>query len=430
MAYLYQILRSFRTDQSGSVLTFWAMALGVFMGLIALSIDFGRSATTQSELQAYVDNVALAAAGELDSKPDAITRATLAARTFISDTQTFGEGDQTLSDEGDFTLAFYSTPPTPTTAGVPSDDPTLAGYVQVTAVQRNVVAVFGNAFSALTGEDAGGGNVGADAVAGYTQYACDISPLMFCAPNADFRADENVGVSVLLRTGGPNAAWGPGAFGFLDPSAQISVDEDGVCAGLSGANLDICLIGAVGNRTSCFAQSGVDVAGGQRVGNFAAALNVRFDIYHASTNKLRNDPNYPPAPNVRSSWEATKGQCIGQLADLSEDTMGFPPDDCQASGQCGRFGDGDWSQGRQDYIDINFDGTDPFPLATTRYDYYLAEIEAVDVPVIEFVELFMAAPIGLDGSKDVWIEVIGSIGGGSGGGDEEARFREVVQLYR
>ena len=53
-----------------------------------------------------------------------------------------------------------------------------------------------------------------------------------------------------------------------------------------------------------------------------------------------------------------------------------------------------------------------------------------DIKVIEFVELFLTAPVGLDGSKDIWVEVIAGVGGGSGGSDEEAHLREVVQLYK
>ena len=95
-------------------MAFWAMTLAVFIGLVALSVDFGRMAATQSELQSYADNVALAAAGELNGLSGSITRATLAAQTFIIDTQTFGDGDVILSNEGDYQLAFFSSPPTPT----------------------------------------------------------------------------------------------------------------------------------------------------------------------------------------------------------------------------------------------------------------------------------------------------------------------------
>jgi hypothetical protein len=56
--------------------------------------------------------------------------------------------------------------------------------------------------------------------------------------------------------------------------------------------------------------------------------------------------------------------------------IGLPADDCYDAGSCSRFGDGDWSQGRELYVDINYGGVDPFPSAVTRYDYYLAEFEA------------------------------------------------------
>ncbi|PTX54650.1 putative Flp pilus-assembly TadE/G-like protein [Litoreibacter ponti] len=477
-------LHCFIRHETGSVLSFWAVTFAAFLGLVALSFDFGRLASTQSELQSYADNVALAAAGELNGKSDSITRALSAAETFISDTQTFGDGDNALSNDADYDIEFFQEPPTATSPGSPTSDPTKAGYVEVTSVSQSVSPVFGAAFSALTDASIDTTNANATAVAGYTQYACDVTPLMFCAPNADYRADEHAGSTVLLRAGGPNAAWGPGAFGFLDPSESIEADEDGICAGLSGAKLDICLIAASGNRNACFSQNGVNVAGGQRVGNFEAALNIRFDIYHSSTNNLRNNANYPPAPNVMSNWEPATGNCIGQNGVLSTTKLGLSPDDCHATGLCDRFGDGDWSTGRQAYIDVNYNGTDPFPEAQTRYEVYLAEIEALaanqnlglpgnllktlkdgilpqcssntsadanrrvlvaasidctsfelqggasDIPVIEFVELFMIAPIGLDGSKDIWVEIIGGVGGGSGGSKAEARFREVVQLYK
>lgn len=480
-----QAFLSFKSDDSGAVIVFWAVSLGVFMGLLALSFDFGRAASTQSELQSYADNVALAAAGELNGQSDSIVRATLAAQTMISDTQTFGDGDVVLSDDGDYQIAFFSSPPTPNASGMATTDPIEAGYVQVTATEQNVSAVFGNAFATLTGEGSGEGAVSAIAVAGFTQYACDVTPLMFCAPSVDFRAADNVGNTILLRTGGNNAGWIPGSFGWANPAGAIEVDQDGICAGLNGAKLDICLISAVGNRSTCLSQSGVDLAGGQRVGSFEAAINIRFDIYHASTNNLRNNPAYPPAPNVLHSWEPATGQCIGNTGVLATAKIGLPSDDCHGAGTCDRFGDGDWSEGRKLYVDINYGGNDPFPSAVTRYDYYLAEIEATasvpggpgglggllgglkdeilpqcsnnvsddpgrrvivaasidclnltlqtgerDIKVIEFVELFLTAPVGLDGSKDIWVEVIAGVGGGSGGSDEEAHFREVVQLYK
>jgi len=69
----------------------------------ALSFDMGRVASTQSELQSFADNVALATAGELDGNADSITRAQAAAAAMITDTQTFGTNGQALNI-GDVTL--------------------------------------------------------------------------------------------------------------------------------------------------------------------------------------------------------------------------------------------------------------------------------------------------------------------------------------
>ena len=69
----------------------------VFFGFLALTLDIGRLSATHTEFQSFADNVALAAAGELDGKNDAITRATAAAANMISDSQTFANGSNTLS---------------------------------------------------------------------------------------------------------------------------------------------------------------------------------------------------------------------------------------------------------------------------------------------------------------------------------------------
>ncbi len=474
---LSQALMRWRDEDDGSILTVFALMLAIFAGIVALSFDFGRSAATQSELQSFADNVALAAAGELDAQPDAITRAQTAAATLIADSQTYAEGDQTLSGNDEYTLTFYAVRPNPDGSTQPTTNAEAAGYVAVQIHNRQVESVFGAVFNALTGRTDEDQNVAAYAVAGFTSYACDITPMMFCAPSADFRADENVGITVQLRTGGGAGQWGPGAFGFLDVASGI-VDNAGVCAGLGGNALDICLIAASGSRTACFSQSGVDIQTGQRVGNYEAALNIRFDIFGGSANNLRNNSDYPVAPHVLSGYAPSNGQCMGNNAVDLPNVVGLPRDDCHSLGTCGRFGDGDWSAGRTNYVLTNYGGIDPHPEAMTRYEYYQAEIEAYEnangqlrrvlgdlirpscsnnvsddparrvfvaasidctgnavgggssnVPVLEYVEVFMMAPVGLDGTRDVWVEVIGGVGGGSIGNETDAVVRDVVQLY-
>lgn len=471
-------------SESGSVLTVWGVSLAIFMGILALTFDIGRMSTTQSELQAFADNVALAAAGELDGSEDAIERATAAANNLISDTQTFGSGDTVLSGSEDFTISFYN--------GLPADDrdsmtafettdPAEAGYVRVVANNQSVALGFAAAFASLTGNDEINNTVGAEAVAGMEQSFCDITPLMFCLPSADFSAEENIGSSVLLRAGGGGSTWLPGSFGYIDPSGS-QIDNAGPCAGLSGGMLDNCLIASTGQRTGCFTKAGIDIATGQRVGSFEAALNVRFDIYLASLGSYRTDANYAPAPNVIHGYTSNGSQCIKQVTEPLTTSVGLQEDDCHSLGTCDRFGDGDWSLARDTYVNVNYGGEDPHPTAATRYDYYLAEIEAaggasssndiltlgtesgrpvcsphqsadpgrrvmvaagVDctaqgvmggdkgVKVEEFFKIFMISPVGLDGTRDLWVEIIGSAGGrGDGDADESSVFNDIVRLYR
>jgi hypothetical protein len=476
--------------EDGALMVFWGVSFAVILGFVALSFDMGRIAITRTELQAYADNVALAAAGELDGNADAITRA-ISAAALISDTKTFGSGGSTLNGSSDYTLTFLSDLPGSDTAalGAVTTNARDAIYVQATVDTSTVELTFAAAFMGLTGNTGPDATANATAVAGFTQYACDVTPLMFCLPSSSYTADANIGNMIRLRAGGNGAAWGPGAFGFLDPS-KSKVDPDGPCGGLNGVKLDACLLGATGSRTQCFNIRGVDIEPGQKVGIEDAIFNVRFDIYKSIMNGSKNDPAYAPAPNVIKGIVPGGGNsCIGQNEQISTDTVGLPRDDCFSSNTCfnNRFGNGDWSQGRVTYVNTNYGGVDPSAAAaaaTTRYKYYLAEINtalasgsdilsglsesglpqcsnnqssdpdrrvviaagidcgansvqgaATNIPVKEFFKIFLTEPVGDDGTSptrlDIWGEVVGSAGGnGAGTGGSGGIFRDVVQLYR
>jgi hypothetical protein len=306
--------------------------------------------------------------------------------------------------------------------------------------------------------------------------------LTFCLPNPNYRADDpaNVGDLIVLRSSRQNAAWQPGNFGFLDPTATAVPDPNGPCGGrLSGRNLYSCLVGAAGPVTQCYNMRGVDMQPGQRVG-ISEAFNTRFDVYEATMGGERNVADYAPAPNTIKGFASVRrgggnGQCDIVTDNLS---MGLPRDDCMGAG---RFGDGDWTQGRLTYVQRNYGGVDPHPTARTRYEYYLAEIaragagpilstprqesgraqchatptadpnrrvivaagidcstttftgNASGVPVDEFFRLFMVAPATQADSEsppniDILVEVIGSAG--SAGSTVDGIFHDVVQLYR
>lgn len=487
-------IRSGLKDEDGAIIVFWALALCAILGIVALSFDFGQKASTQSELQSFADQVALAAAGELDGKADAITRATNAAASLIVDSQTFASGSHTLSGSGDYALTFYKSLPASDTASLDpglTTDPAKARYVRASVTPRTVPFSFTAAFDALRGATTANPAIGASAVAGFTQYACDITPLMFCIPSPGFKAKDNIGKMILLRSGGQGAAWGPGDFGFLDLSTA-GLDSSGPCAGLTGAQQTRCLIGSQGALTQCFSQRGVDTEPGQKVGIENSGYNVRFDIFAGGMSSKKNDANYPAAPNViKGIVPNGKGaSCIGNNPNPSPDTVALPRDNCFYTNTCGsggRFGNGDWSNattGRPNYVTKNYGAgvSDPHASATTRYEYYKAEIasagggasttailpagraetgrpqctnkqsadpdrrvviaagvdctanpiagRATGVPVNEFVRLFLTEPVANEpgDSFSIYVEVVGSAETGSSG--TGGIFHDVVQLYR
>lgn len=360
---LLRPIQNFKDDEAGAVLVFVSICLVVIVGMAALTFDLGRLAATQGDLQSYADHVALAAAGELDGEDDSITRSTAAAEAMIRDRQTFADGGQDIGSASDYTLRFLDGLPADDTASVAAfvtNDANDAQYVEVTATPRTVFLPFARSLATLLGSGLPNEEVGAVAIAGFTQYACDITPLMFCLPSTAYSAEGNIGDAILLRSGGQGAAWGPGDFGFLDPS-NFKVDPNGPCGGLNGVKLDACLIAAQGNVTQCFAQRGVDIEPGQKVGIENAIFNTRFDMWGTIMKSKRNDPAYAPGPHVISGLVKKGGgggSCIGQNPDPSPDTMAFPPDDCFAS-TCtevtsGRIGDGDWTTGRTLYMNTNY----------------------------------------------------------------------------
>ncbi|MDP3647824.1 MAG: pilus assembly protein TadG-related protein [Tabrizicola sp.] len=479
-------------DERGTILVLWGILLGVVLGFVALSFDLGRASITRSELQSFADSVALAAAGELDGNPDSITRATNVA-ALILDQQSFGNTDRSLQGAVDYTLTYFRSLPTPAAnQTVPNDlspmtdvttDPARAAYVRVAVTPTVVESTFGAAFAALTGQQNRDYTLGAEAVAGLSILACDITPMFFCLPQGTpFRADDNIGTMIQMRRGGPQAGWQPGNFGFLDPRGGLEVDPTGPCRNESGANLLQCLLGAVDNITQCFDQRGVLTDPGQSNGLMNTVFNIRFDIYTGNMRNARSDPNYAPAPNVikgRAAASGGNGNGGGGNSNACNPptvttSAALPRDTVLINDPTRRFGDGVWS--RTNYVNLNYGGTDPHPGATTRYRYYLDElaragtgrilaaprletgrpscstvppagpdrriitVAGIDcsangfngratVPVREFFKIFLTEPITEDDA--IYGEIIGSASeAGTGAVGTGGIVRDVVQLYR
>lgn len=482
-------LSTFRHTEDGSILALFAVLMAVFFGILALSFDFGRTAATQSEMQSFADNVALAAAGELDGSADAINRATLAAQTLVTDTQTFGTGPSGLGFD-DLTLTFYTTRPDAFTAA--TNAPRAARFVTVDVAPRAVSAIFGAAFSALSGTGIDGAkHVSARATAGHERQVCDITPLMICAPAAGIDVDASVGTALTLDVSVSTGNLVPGVIAMLQPVNEVAPVIDALCGGLDGLGLDLCQIAAEGPRASCYDDTSAAAPDNLLDLEVDSALNVRFDIFGGAATGLVNNPLYPSAPNILNGFEPSSGQCIADNPQASATVMGLPGDDCHTSGVCSFVGNGEWSAGRAAYINANYGGTDPHPDATSRYDFYLAEIEAsaqggnatggvlgglgglggvvaditdsilpsctnqisadparrvivtafvdcsggginasVDtLPIIDYAEVFLLSPAGLDATGSVQVEILGGLSSDPQNNVTNARVRPVVRLY-
>lgn len=356
----HRIIARFYRNQEGTVAVLWGTSLIAFLGFLAITLDIGRLGSTQAEMQAFADHVALAAAGELDGRSDAITRSTNAAANMISDSQTFTTGSGKLSGAADYTLTFHSSLPASDLTPLGADattDPNKAKFVQVVLTPKSLSMTLASALDKLLG---GNGfattDLSAEAVAGFTQAACDISPLMFCLPS-DWETSLDIGDQILLRSGGNGSAWGPGNFGFIDLAAFE--DSSGVCAD-EGGNKLACLIAAQKQITQCILTNGIDTEPGQKVGITNAAFNVRFDIYRSVLNGEKSNEDFAPAPNVIKGIKKNGGgACIQGNEEPTGDTTALGRDLCMTTGSCGgnnRFGDGTWD--RAGYLNKNHDLAD------------------------------------------------------------------------
>jgi hypothetical protein len=193
-----------------------------------------------------------------------------------------------------------------------------ARFVRVVVDRRTVLTPFANVTATLNGNARISADVGAEATAGFSSYACDITPLFFCVPKFSWRAEAHVGIQVEAVSGSAgNGLWTPGNFGFLDPTI-LPVDPTGPCRNLNGAQLYRCLVGAERGITTCIeTTSPLQTRPGQAVG-LTEAFNARFDIFDGPMNSYRNDMRSYPSRAERAVGRverAAAGRAEAMVAD-------------------------------------------------------------------------------------------------------------------
>jgi hypothetical protein len=367
-------LQRFFGAERGALLVFFAMCCAAIFLIAALSFDLGKRASTQAELQTYADNVALAAAGELDGMPGAIARATTAANQLIRDSHTFGEGNRDLTGPDDFTLSFYADLPTNETLWTASLDRELpendrsARFARVEVTPVSVDWSFARILTVFSSAPLPDSNVAAEATAGFSGMACDTTPVFFCMPPAQTGVDtdgvwdpaNHIGDTIKLTTAsGAASNWGPGSMGFIDIGG--AVDTASPCFGAIGPELYNCLSTVATRRTQCIENGALSLQDGEVEDISERYFNVRMDRYLPGVRVLRNNAGFPASPIVTKPF-TDSGMCTPSGGDPSTQATDFLPDDCFASGGAGctsfngdlRVGDGNWNNARITYVDTNY----------------------------------------------------------------------------
>jgi Flp pilus assembly protein TadG len=287
-------------DRNGQVVIYFTILAPVMLGLIGLSLEGGRLLMLNSQLQDLADAAALAGAKELDggnaAGNDAITRAINAAEnvnvlnntcTTQNDFQRCWSTDNSFGVQIVDPPIFYSAlkgQPTdnPAANDVPTTDPTLASYIKVTTVTRQLTPAFLVAVGATSIAQ-----TSATATAGSTYVACNVQPLMLCNPNEpnDFTATAGQ-LFGFTPVGGGNQQLSPGDFSLLDPSGTTNSGGTAIRNLLSQTVPNFCYADNVSPRP------------GQVSGDVADGINVRFDMQPQGGANHLAGLDQTPAPDV------------------------------------------------------------------------------------------------------------------------------------
>jgi Flp pilus assembly protein TadG len=283
-------------DGSGISLIYVTVALPALVGCALLAVDVGRFLSLHSSLQNAADSIALAAAGELDRAPDAITRADRAIANLVRNPTVFATSVATIDGSG-VTRRYLKSLPTsdaaPITAANVAADPVEARYVEISVTPVEFTTLFPATFLGAATNTA---RLSAIAVAGFDAVVCDFTPLFMCNPyepqngtteplqgyglHAHIQNDASRRRLMSFRLRDDNGQRQPGDYGFLDTGRDEDIGD---------------LLAAVTPR-ACFSLNRLFTQR-SREDDAREALNVRFDLYEGGRHS-----DHPPGVNVRKGY--------------------------------------------------------------------------------------------------------------------------------
>lgn len=310
--------RKFWADTAGIVTVQMVMFSVLLFGGVGLMMDFGRAYSAHSQMQGFIDQVALAAAGQLDGKDDSITRATAAALA-VTKSSAFLQGSSAFQLHE---LVFMDAAPTDTdgafsttlAATHATTVPEKAKFVLARAVSSSVSAKLLNFGSQGNGNGIADIDIAASAVARARNVSCGgLSPMVMCNPfetstttSWQEQMENGVGYRMKLTANITNGSK-PSNFGGVtnqltlgllkSPETLMEV-RNTVCTDttmLPGASTtskttetlrDICMLATVEAGLSCVndqvAFKGADPE------SITTGLDVVFDMYEDSMEDILN----------------------------------------------------------------------------------------------------------------------------------------------
>jgi Putative Flp pilus-assembly TadE/G-like len=294
-------------NEDGVVLPYVAMTLAVIIGFAALALDGSRLMSVQTQMQNAADALALAGAAELDRRPDSIIRAEAAIRgLLVNPIAGAGIGEMAQVESIEFLSSLPANDDSPITARNLTEDPTLAGYVEVSVKPVSMSMIFPVSLSSGRQDIA----VGAHAVAGYDQIVCDALPVFICNPfetsgmtyyqatQALIAADQNPAAHRqlvrLARSQSKNGGYEAGDFGYV--AAATGFLPSTACGPSAGRGVPQAL--AANHVRACYRLSAVAIVPGNDQPAMDG-LNTRFDIYAGGFGPCRI---YVPDLNVRKGF--------------------------------------------------------------------------------------------------------------------------------
>lgn len=387
---IVQAIRRFAGHDEGAIAPIYALALFGLVGMAGVGFDYARLMTLDTELQNAADQLAIAAATQLDEQTDSITRAESAARNYFASTTSDYSNITRISnidDDSDGKAWFITNvsfqfwedydraSDAPQNLIADKSDGSDAHVVEVTVAKRGVQF----ALTPIVGAIAG--NAGAVAMASMESAYCKVPPMMVCVPNPQYGAYNPVTDTVNNRGEGarlhmlPNAdsddLMPSGLFGFLDfpypgpgGNPNTTLGWNVLNPGCTGENVEAepgardSEDEALNTRFDLY--RGSAPACDTSTGNFCPSKNTTKDmLVQASTTNNTTAADAAAAYAVMTNADCPNPNTVGKNDWLRHEDIvasgvdvtnlrnpGYPRDTCHlAGGSCAgsTFGDGVWN---------------------------------------------------------------------------------------